>query len=311
MACGGLAAAGREVFFAAAAAGREAAGKPIGRCDMSISNTIIDKIARTRYIGPAWRRDKPANGSWRRRRANTGSAAASRRCTPASGRAGHRKEGGAAARGGRCDAAILQNLVARLRRPLPIALTPVCRFLPSSSVSPRRTWNRRLRLSAGSQCDRRGRPPRSDRTFRRPLRTPRPCDGQARRHGPGRPADRSCRRAGRTGSQAPPSPCHTASSAGSGALPAVPGSSPIKAHQKSGPFPPPALPGFTGTTILSDRALTPSQADGWRYAVAHMPAGVLKMSDRGVLLDPVQYVGSPHHTTPAVRSRMRPTESGR
>lgn len=30
--------------------------------------------------------------------------------------------------------------------------------------------------------------------------------------------------------------------------------------------------------------LTPSQADGWRYAVAHMPAGVLKMSDRGVLL---------------------------
>jgi hypothetical protein len=30
--------------------------------------------------------------------------------------------------------------------------------------------------------------------------------------------------------------------------------------------------------------MTPSQADGWRYAVAHMPAGVLRMSDRGVLL---------------------------
>jgi P27 family predicted phage terminase small subunit len=30
--------------------------------------------------------------------------------------------------------------------------------------------------------------------------------------------------------------------------------------------------------------LTPSQADSWRYAVDHMPAGVLKMVDRGLLL---------------------------
>ncbi len=92
MACGGLAAAGRELFFAAAGAGREVAGKPVGRCDIGISNTIIAKIARTRYIGPAWRRDKPADGSWRRSKANTGSAAASRRCTPASARAGPRKK---------------------------------------------------------------------------------------------------------------------------------------------------------------------------------------------------------------------------
>jgi phage terminase small subunit len=37
-----------------------------------------------------------------------------------------------------------------------------------------------------------------------------------------------------------------------------------------GPDPPPGL--------------TPSQANGWRYAVDHMPVGVLKMIDRGVLL---------------------------
>ena len=59
--------------------------------------------------------------------------------------------------------------------------------------------------------------------------------------------------------RSPPSPCNTASSAGSGACRAFPGSSPItasspasKARQKSGSFPPPELPGFSGTMTLSD-----------------------------------------------------------
>jgi len=65
----------------------------------------------------------------------------------------------------------------------------------------------------------------------------------------------SCRRANRSGSWAPPSPCDTAFSEGSGSFQVLPGSSPIalsspssKAHQKSGSFPPPALPGFNSTT---------------------------------------------------------------
>ena len=52
----------------------------------------------------------------------------------------------------------------------------------------------------------------------------------------------------------PPSPYDTAFSAGSGSPSVFPGSPPItvtspasKAHQKSGPFPPPALPSFDGT----------------------------------------------------------------
>jgi len=62
----------------------------------------------------------------------------------------------------------------------------------------------------------------------------------------------------------PPSPCDTAFSEGSGASQVLPGSSPItltspssKAHQKSGPFPPPALPGFNGLMTLSDSRPAP------------------------------------------------------
>src|SRR6516164_4349994 len=83
--------------------------------------------------------------------------------------------------------------------------------------------------------------------------------GPAHRHDAGCPRGRSCRRAGRSGRQAPPSPCDTAFSEGSGSSQVLPGSSPItftspssKAHQKSGPFPPPALPSFDGTMTLSD-----------------------------------------------------------
>src|SRR6202049_3328799 len=70
---------------------------------------------------------------------------------------------------------------------------------------------------------------------------------------------KSCRRAGRSKKRVPPSPYGTAFSEGSGLLLVLPGSLPItftspssKAHQKSGPFPPPALPGFDGHTTPSD-----------------------------------------------------------
>ena len=63
----------------------------------------------------------------------------------------------------------------------------------------------------------------------------------------------------RTGSPARLSPCRRVSSAKSGSHRVFAGSSPITAssfasetYQKSGSFPPPALPGFRGTTTLSD-----------------------------------------------------------
>jgi hypothetical protein len=83
--------------------------------------------------------------------------------------------------------------------------------------------------------------------------------GSARRRGAGYLLGRSCRRARRSGRRAPPSPCDTAFSEGSGSFQVLPGSSPItftspssKAHQKSGSFPPPALPGLNGRMTLSD-----------------------------------------------------------
>ena len=101
--------------------------------------------------------------------------------------------------------------------------------------------------------------PRSARRSSRP-RPARPhWRGPAHRRGAGCPRGKSCRRADRSGRQAPPSPCDTAFSEGSGSYQVLPGSSPItftspssKAHQKSGPFPPPALPGFNGPMTLSD-----------------------------------------------------------
>jgi hypothetical protein len=102
-------------------------------------------------------------------------------------------------------------------------------------------------------------------TLRLPQRSSRPrpaCPhllGPAHSHAEECPPGRSCRRAGRSGTQAPPSPCGTAFSEGSGSLSVLKGSSPItftspssKAHQKSGSFPPPALPSFNGRVTLSD-----------------------------------------------------------
>ena len=89
--------------------------------------------------------------------------------------------------------------------------------------------------------------------------------GPTHRRVAGCPRGKSCRRAGRSGRQAPPSPYGTAFSEGSGSLSVLPGSSPItftspssKAHQKSGPFAPPALPGLNAPTTLSDSRHEPS-----------------------------------------------------
>src|SRR3981081_4175432 len=102
-------------------------------------------------------------------------------------------------------------------------------------------------------------------TPRSAQRSFRPCPAHPHLLGPthrrvaGCPRGESCRRAGRSGRQAPPSPYGTAFSEGSGSLSVLPGSSPItftspssKAHQKSGPFAPPALPGLNAPTTLSD-----------------------------------------------------------
>src|SRR5262249_22294327 len=61
---------------------------------------------------------------------------------------------------------------------------------------------------------------------------PRRYGAPAHRRGPVCPPDRACRRAGRIGSPAQPSPCRTASPAGSGAFQVVPGSSPITSPRR-------------------------------------------------------------------------------
>ena len=104
-----------------------------------------------------------------------------------------------------------------------------------------------------------------DPTLRSPRRSPRPRPARPHLRGPPHKRgeecllDESCRRAGRSGRRAPPSPYDTASSEGSGSFQVLQGSSPItfpspssKAHQKSGSFPPPELPGINGHTTLSD-----------------------------------------------------------
>src|SRR5437868_4292545 len=81
---------------------------------------------------------------------------------------------------------------------------------------------------------------------------------------------KSCRRARRNGKQAPPLPYNKAFSEESGSFQVFRGSSPItmsslssKAHQKSGSFPPPALPSFVGRTTLSDSRSVRRQMRRW------------------------------------------------
>ena len=78
-------------------------------------------------------------------------------------------------------------------------------------------------------------------------------------HGAECPPARPCHIGCRTGSPARSSLCHRVSSAKSGSQSGVLRlianhltSFASKTHQKSGSFPPPALPGFSGTTTLSD-----------------------------------------------------------
>ena len=101
--------------------------------------------------------------------------------------------------------------------------------------------------------------PRSARRSPRPRPEHPHWRGPTHRRGAGCPRDKSCRRARRSGKRAPPSPCDRAFSEGSGSSQVLPGSSPItftspssKAHQKSGSFAPPALPGLIAHTTLSD-----------------------------------------------------------
>ena len=101
--------------------------------------------------------------------------------------------------------------------------------------------------------------PRSARRSPRPRPEHPHWRGPPHRRGAECPRGKSCRRARRSGRQAPPSPCDRAFSEGSGSFQVLPGSSPItftspssKAHQKSGSFAPPALPGLDAPTTLSD-----------------------------------------------------------
>jgi hypothetical protein len=100
--------------------------------------------------------------------------------------------------------------------------------------------------------------PRSAQSSSRPHPEHPHWRGPARRHGAGCPPCRSCRRAHRNGRRAPPSPYSRASSEGSGSSQVLQGSSPItftspssKAHQKSGSFAPPALPGLVMSETCS------------------------------------------------------------
>ena len=89
-------------------------------------------------------------------------------------------------------------------------------------------------------------------------------------------AANTCRRAGRSGRQAPPSPYGTAFSEGSGSWSVLPGSSPItftspssKARQKSGPF----AAGITRPQRSNDPVQTPAMAAAFRDVEAATLAG--------------------------------------
>ena len=108
-----------------------------------------------------------------------------------------------------------------------------------------------------------------------------------------------------------PSPYDTAFYEGSGSSQVFSGSSPItftspssKAHQKSGPFPPPALPGFNGRMTLSDsrrgrrRSATLRPLPSHRTGLPRLPASPFR---RAVPTTPADRAGArvdcfPAHT---------------
>src|SRR3569833_245631 len=97
------------------------------------------------------------------------------------------------------------------------------------------------------------------------------CFGSSRRHIPERPADRSCRTGSRSESRVLPSLWHAAPPGASGyylELLGCPISNPslrLALTLNKGCFPPPALPGFHGTTspsVTSSSPACPSRESG-------------------------------------------------
>ena len=93
-----------------------------------------------------------------------------------------------------------------------------------------------------------------------------------------------------------PSPCDTAFSEGSGSFQVFRGSSPItltspssKARQKSGSFPPPALPGFIGRMTLSDSRDTLRPLPSPPTGLPRLPEPLFR---RAVLTTPADRAGA-------------------
>ena len=117
---------------------------------------------------------------------------------------------------------------------------------------------------------------RGPRRSARPRRGRRRWPGSAGRRGPGGPGGTPCRPTRRSASWVIPSLCCAAPPVTSQRPPEVVGSSPISwlwllrtLTWNGGPFPPPALPGLTGTTDLSATPVgpaCPSRASGWAHA---------------------------------------------
>jgi len=124
----------------------------------------------------------------------------------------------------------------------------------------------------------------------RPPRPSRRCDGPpARPHG-ARPPATPCPTASRTGSPEPPSLSHGASSGVSELSLKLLGS-----HQSSrpfprptrlsnqGPFPPPALPGFSGTTGLSATPTAQAGPHGFPVDACHATGGASRVATLSLL----------------------------
>ncbi len=166
-------------------------------------------------------------------------------------------------------------------------------------------------------------PPRTTRRPRLSRRPPRPrrrCGGRPARRPRARRRATPCRSACRTGSPEPPSLSHVAPSGVAELslrrLGLRQSPRPFLRHallSNRGPFPPPALPGFPGTTGLS-ATLTgpawPSRAVGWR--VHRQPAGLPVLrpspsSTRAVATTPAEAVGARVARFPAAGSLPRVT----
>ena len=113
------------------------------------------------------------------------------------------------------------------------------------------------------------------RSAPRPPPVPRRCCGPVGTREPGCRLGTPCRRAGRSGRQAPPSPLRRASSAGSGSSLGFPDSHqsphpcPLSKHPEVRPRPSTVVTGFVGTMGLSDFRPGRRPAAGARVATSH------------------------------------------